>query len=113
MSLRPQRALRQLTSTARASTRLQLLTSHSSSLQAPSTLRAPSLSRKMSSIPSSMKAVSFSKTGGPDVLDYKTDTPVPQPKEGEVLVKNNFAGVNYVNLTTATTFCPLLVHATD
>jgi len=44
-----------------------------------------------------MKAVSFSKTGGPDVLEYSESTPLPQLKDGEVLVKNNFAGVNYID----------------
>jgi NADPH:quinone reductase-like Zn-dependent oxidoreductase len=35
-----------------------------------------------------MKAILIEKTGGPDVLQYKTDVPVPEPKDGEVLVKN-------------------------
>lgn len=44
-----------------------------------------------------MKAVLIEKTGGIDVLQYKTDVPVPEPKDGEVLVKNNFIGINYID----------------
>lgn len=43
-------------------------------------------------MPKTMKAVQIEKTGGTDVLQFKTDVPVPQPKEGEVLVKNEFIG---------------------
>ncbi|KAF2723845.1 NAD(P)-binding protein [Polychaeton citri CBS 116435] len=51
----------------------------------------------MASIPSTMKGVIIEKTGGTEVLQYKTDLPVPQPKEGEVLVKNEFLGINYID----------------
>jgi NADPH2:quinone reductase len=51
----------------------------------------------MSSQPQTMKAVQIEKTGGTDVLQYKTDVPVPEPKEGEVLVKNEFIGINYID----------------
>ena len=44
-----------------------------------------------------MKAVLIEKTGGIDVLQYKTDVPVPEPKDGEVLVKNDFIGINYID----------------
>jgi NADPH2:quinone reductase len=53
--------------------------------------------RKMSSLPKTMKAVQIEKTGGTDVLQYKTDVPVPEPKDGEVLVKNEFIGINYID----------------
>ncbi|KAL0262631.1 NADPH:quinone reductase [Diplodia seriata] len=49
------------------------------------------------SIPATMKGVIIEKTGGTDVLQYKTDLPVPQPKAGEVLVKNDFIGINYID----------------
>jgi NADPH:quinone reductase len=49
------------------------------------------------SVPKTMKGVIIEKTGGTDVLQYKTDLPVPEPKEGEVLVKNEFIGVNYID----------------
>lgn len=50
----------------------------------------------MASIPKTMKAVYIEKTGGTDVLQY-SDVPVPEPKEGEVLVKNEFIGINYID----------------
>lgn len=53
--------------------------------------------RNMSSLPKTMKAVAIEKTGGTDVLQYKTDVPVPEPKDGEVLVKNEFVGINYID----------------
>jgi hypothetical protein len=49
------------------------------------------------SIPKTMKGVLVEKTGGVEVLEYKTDLPVPSPKEGEVLVKNDFIGINYID----------------
>lgn len=47
-----------------------------------------------SSIPKTMKAVQVEKTGGVEVLDHRTDLPVPEIKDGEVLVKNDVVGVN-------------------
>jgi NADPH2:quinone reductase len=49
------------------------------------------------SISKTMKGVLVEKTGGVEVLEYKTDLPVPSPKEGEVLVKNDFIGINYID----------------
>lgn len=49
------------------------------------------------SIPTTQKAVLALKAGGPEVLEYKTDLPVPTPKEGEVLVKNNFSAINLID----------------
>jgi NADPH2:quinone reductase len=53
--------------------------------------------RAMASIPKTMKGVWVEKTGGPDVLQYRDDIPVPEPKEGEVLVKNEYIGINYID----------------
>ena len=44
-----------------------------------------------------MKGVLIESTGGTEVLQYKTDLPVPKPKEGEILVKNDFIGINYID----------------
>lgn len=44
-----------------------------------------------------MKGVLVEKTGGVEVLDYRIDLPVPKPGEGEVLVKNEFSGINYID----------------
>jgi NADPH:quinone reductase-like Zn-dependent oxidoreductase len=48
-------------------------------------------------LPKTMKGVLIEKTGGVEVLQYKTDLPVPTPIEGEVLVKNDFIGINYID----------------
>ncbi|KAH7159760.1 hypothetical protein B0J13DRAFT_433194 [Dactylonectria estremocensis] len=50
----------------------------------------------MASIPSTMKAVQISQNGGVEVLDYN-DVPVPTLAEGQVLVKNEYAGLNYID----------------
>lgn len=51
----------------------------------------------MASIPSTQKAVVIETTGGPEVLQVRTDHPVPQPKEGEILVKNHLCGLNFID----------------
>lgn len=48
-----------------------------------------------------MKGVKMRNIGGPEVLEYKTDLPVPVPREGQVLVKNDFIGINYVDVFVA------------
>jgi NADPH:quinone reductase len=49
------------------------------------------------SLPKTMKGVLIEKTGGVEVLEYKTDLPVPEPKEGQILVKNDYIGINYID----------------
>ena len=49
------------------------------------------------SIPTTQKGIRISTTGGPEVLEFKTDLPVPTPGEGQVLVKNNLSGVNFID----------------
>lgn len=44
-----------------------------------------------------MKAVLIDKTGGPEVLEYKTDVPVPTPIDDSILVKNDFIGINFID----------------
>lgn len=44
-----------------------------------------------------MKGVIIEKTGGTEVLQYKTDLAVPEPKDGQVLVKNDYVGINYID----------------
>lgn len=48
-------------------------------------------------IPKTMKGVLIETTGGTEVLQYRTDLPVPEPKEGQVLVRNEFIGINYID----------------
>lgn len=49
------------------------------------------------SIPTTMKAVLVEQTGGPEVLQYKIAHPVPTPQEGQLLVRNNICGMNYID----------------
>jgi NADPH:quinone reductase len=44
-----------------------------------------------------MKTVRFHKTGGPEVLVYE-DVPDPTPKDGEVLIRIEAAGVNFADV---------------
>lgn len=76
---------RLLTSKLQSTTRLAQLKSHF-----PRTMAT--------SIPKTMKGIQIEKTGGAEVLQYKTDMPVPTPKEGEVLVKNDFMGINFIDV---------------
>ncbi|KAF8313079.1 NAD(P)-binding protein [Clavulina sp. PMI_390] len=48
------------------------------------------------SIPAKCHAIQISKTGGPEVIDFnEIDTPTPKPEE--ILVKVEWAGVNYID----------------
>lgn len=44
-----------------------------------------------------MKALTFSKFGGPEVMEY-TEIPDPQPGKGEVLVEMKAIGLNYADI---------------
>ncbi len=44
-----------------------------------------------------MKAIRVNRTGGPDVLHYE-DCPRPDPGPGEVLVRTEAAGVNFIDV---------------
>lgn len=44
-----------------------------------------------------MKAVQLTKTGGAEVLANLSEVPIPQPGKGEVLIRNKFAGINYID----------------
>lgn len=48
-------------------------------------------------IPKQMCGVVINSTGGTEVLEYKEDIPVPSPGEGEILVKNEYTGINYID----------------
>lgn len=89
MSARFTSSLLSRTIAARPSSRL---------LQLRNQLAHPSPTRTMATaIPKTMKGVLIEKTGGVEVLDYRTDLPVPTPKEGEILVKNDFIGINFID----------------
>jgi NADPH2:quinone reductase len=67
----------------------------------------------MPTIPKTMKGVIVEKTGGIEVLEYKTDLPVPEPKEGEILVKNDFIGVNYIDTSVLFSLLPISAFSTS
>ncbi|KAI2629681.1 NAD(P)-binding protein [Hypoxylon sp. NC1633] len=53
--------------------------------------------RTMASIPSTMKGVVIDKPGGTEVLRHVSDLPVPSLVEGQILVKNDYIGVNFID----------------
>jgi NADPH2:quinone reductase len=53
--------------------------------------------RHMSSIPATMKAAVVKEVGDADVLKVVNDWPVPKIADGQVLVKNEFAGINFID----------------
>lgn len=54
----------------------------------------------MTTVPATMSGVQLVGHGGPDMLVWRDDLPVPRPKAGEVLVKVLAAGVNMTDLNT-------------
>ena len=50
--------------------------------------------------PETMRAMSLTAHGGPEVLVYRTDTRVPVPGRSEVLIKVGAAGVNNTDINT-------------
>ncbi|WP_370178095.1 NAD(P)H-quinone oxidoreductase [Alteriqipengyuania sp.] len=48
----------------------------------------------MPAVPKTMRAIGFDQPGGADVLSLRDNVAVPQPGEGEVLLKVAYAGVN-------------------
>ena len=56
----------------------------------------------MKNIPKTMHAVLLTKHGGMEKLKYKTNIPVPIPKDDEVLIKVTAAGINNTDINTST-----------
>jgi len=46
---------------------------------------------------STMKVIQITKPGGVEVLQY-VDVPIPKPEKDQVLVKNAFSGVNFIDM---------------
>lgn len=44
-----------------------------------------------------MKGILCRTTGGTEVLEY-TNLPIPTLKSGQVLIKNDYVGVNYIDV---------------
>ena len=56
----------------------------------------------MNNIPKKMHGVLLTGHGGLEKLEYKTDIPVPVPKDDEVLIKVSAAGINNTDINTRT-----------
>lgn len=54
----------------------------------------------MTAVPATMSGVQLVGHGGPEMLVWRTDLPVPRPGPGEVLVKVLAAGVNMTDINT-------------
>jgi NADPH2:quinone reductase len=50
-----------------------------------------------SSIPKTQTAVQIEAYGGHEVVQVKHDAPVPEIKPTELLVKNEYAGINFID----------------
>ncbi|GLC42079.1 hypothetical protein PLESTM_001283600 [Pleodorina starrii] len=49
------------------------------------------------SVPPTMQAIQVSEVGGPEMLCFVPDAPVPTPGPNTVLVRNHVAGVNFID----------------
>jgi NADPH:quinone reductase-like Zn-dependent oxidoreductase len=54
----------------------------------------------MFTIPKNMKGIQLIGHGGPDMLQYRDDIPVPTPTSNEVLIRVSAAGVNNTDINT-------------
>ena len=61
------------------------------------TPNAKSRTMASSTLPKTMTGVIIEKTGGTEVLQYKTDLPVPEPAEDRILIKNEYIGINFID----------------
>lgn len=51
-----------------------------------------------SAIPKTQTAVQIEAYGGVEVLQLKKDAPVPEIKPTELLIKNEYAGINFIDI---------------
>ena len=48
-------------------------------------------------LPTTQMALQINSVGGPEVLELNSSVPVPTITADQILVKNTFAGVNYID----------------
>lgn len=53
--------------------------------------------RGYASVPAEMKAAMIRETGPAETMQVETGIPVPEIADGQVLVKNEFAGINFID----------------
>lgn len=58
---------------------------------------ANAVRRCLSTVPDTMKAAVVRQVGDADVLRVETDYPVPKMGPGQVIVKNEYAGINFID----------------
>ncbi|KAF8628218.1 hypothetical protein AX15_004006 [Amanita polypyramis BW_CC] len=71
---------------------------------------APAFRRKMS-LPSTTEAITIAKTGGIEVIE-KIIRPFAKPNPGEIVVKVEYAGVNFIDIYHRSGLYPLTLPAT-
>lgn len=98
-----QRAIHGTASAIRASAaipsttaRLAALNSHLG-VPSPANRSLTTTAIKMSSLPSTMNAVLLPETGDSSKLQYTSSQPLPKLQAGQVLIKNAFSGINYID----------------
>lgn len=57
-----------------------------------------------SAIPKTQTVVQIEAHGGVEVVQLKKDAPVPEIKPTELLIKNEYAGINFIDIV-----CPSLL----
>src|SRR5688500_13491812 len=74
--------------------RLAVCVSTASNAMDPTTVRLMRASRVSSA---AVRAIVISEWGGPEVLELVEDAPVPEPADGQVLIRVSRAGVNFAD----------------
>jgi NADPH:quinone reductase len=49
------------------------------------------------SLPSTMKAITYAKNGGVEVIELTTDFPTPEASPTDIVIKVAYAGVNFID----------------
>lgn len=55
-------------------------------------------SMSTTTIPEKQAVIYYEQNGGPEVLKYSTEFPIPSISDTEILVKNKYAGINFIEV---------------